>query len=282
MGSPRGLKMRNQAITRKSAGQVRNVRGQALVESACGLVVITIVFVLLVGFGINTYAALTFGTKLQIVAMETARVLDDERLWLGVQRPDYEASVSQQKAETVGAVVADKLGLDGKSVTFAFEEVGVKNGDEELGRMTVVTASIGLAKLPFELGVFPTGIPVSATAASARGTVQPYAVCDIDAPIKREGGATGPKDGVRIPVYGFFRRTGLGEPQTITTGDPNLPPGGPSEGAVLSPAPDLGFPAAFTPKNFRGLPLHVIENFGTAGGSWFAEARANNKDAIIK
>ncbi len=244
----------------------RDCAGQGLIESACGLVIIVLVFVLLVAFGVNTYAAITYGTKLQIVAMETARVLDDERLWLGVKRPDYNAETSQNKAREVGKVVGSQIGLDGPNITFVFDEVAVGTGDFG-GEVTVVTASLGTAPLPFNLGVYPTGIPVSSKAASARNTVQPYAVFDIDAPgVTADGTPVGTKSAVRIPCYGFFTS---GNSSVAIPANTNT-----DGGAIFS----YGLPHEDANKalNFRGLPLFTISNQGLnqfpngiAGGGFF-------------
>lgn len=238
----------------------RNSKGQGLVESACGLIVVSMFFISIVAFGMNAYTAAVYGAKLQVVANETARVLDDNRLWLGVQRPDYNAQQSHERAEVIGKKVAQILSIPGE-VTFAFEEIS-----QSEGIISKVTASVGFIKLPFGFGIFPVGIPFSSTSASARGLSQPYAVLHFDAAISKDGVV---RDGVSLPAYGFFRKY-------QSAGVPG----------VFQPAANiggLGGPGNINPVNFRGLPLSSaaqVQN-GEPAGIWHPDGVGQGEKKAI-
>jgi hypothetical protein len=235
------------------------VRGQALVETAVGTVILGMAFVLMVAFGLNAFTLAVYGQKLQSVANSSVQVMDDNVLWLGVPRPDKDeiAPHARKRAEVLGRRVAQILGIPGE-VQFSFEEE-----ETEEGSINKVTASIGFIKLPFGGGLFPVGVPLSAVGASAHALIQPYATINIGAPISKNGNRV-VSDGATLPVYGFTRNL-----------NPSAGPDAPIV-AVPSSGGNLPMPSnrLANPRGFRGLPLSTTEEIGSGfpGGRWFQQA----------
>ena len=256
------MKIAPRTICKKSkqGTQFRKATGQALVETAVGMVVSSLAFVLLVAFAMNAYAVAVFSQKLQSVANSAVQVMDDNVLWLGVPRPDKDEITpkARERAEVLGGRVAKILGIPGE-VQFSFEDEATNEGT-----INKVTATIGFIKLPFGGGLFPVGLPLSCISASAHALIQPYATIAIGAPNQKNGTRI-TSDVATFPVYGFVRNL-----------DPDAGPNGPTS-AVPSSGGDLPQPSPWlaNPRGFRGLPLSTTEEIasGFPGGRWFQKAK---------
>ncbi len=150
----------------------RNKQGQAIIEGACILVVLTAVFVSLLMFGINVYAALTYQTKLDTVAREAVSVIRENKYWIGVKRLDYKKEIAEEKARQMADEVCKRLGLP-KIANFSLEEDPTPAGD-----ILQLTVSINKFPLPFGgvKGLFPKFLQLTSTGVSTIPKTTVYAI----------------------------------------------------------------------------------------------------------
>jgi hypothetical protein len=220
-----------------SMQRLRNRTGQALIESAAGLVVLTLVFVFLTAFGLNVFWMLQYQAKANIVASESAKVVAADKYWLGMLRPDYNADGAKQRARDVAKALCTKLGLPEPS------EFQVDETSDTYADYLSVNLTLSGLKLPFGLsGVFPGVFKTQANGASVQPKQAIYACMNMDC-LTAE---TGTYDIVSIPVYGFTKGHGQNpDPNDLNRGYERMS-GFPN---------NFGSTGPISPKYFRGLPL---------------------------
>lgn len=222
---------------KKLSGAHNSARGQALVESAVGLVLIVSVFVMLIMLGLNVYFATTYGLKAQMVATEAAKVQSENKYWLGMPRPvgtqpgEYDPGVTEQMSRNMAARLSTMLGLPPLSKFSLLD-----NGDAAEGDIIQVKVDY-LCPLPFVGGIFPNAIPVSGTGVAVHPKAPILAAVDIGAPSVNNSTKNCV---VRVPAYGF-RSYPIGP--TMYTATPTLLDGIPNSGVEA------------IPREFRGLEL---------------------------
>lgn len=191
----------------------RGSHGQALIEGAIALVLITSLVVVGALLIIGTGLAIYYKGKLAYAAQVGAKVGGESKYWLGAPRPGYNNSkLSSDVTKTVNSVLVG-LGLpkaqDGKihaQETAIDGVVGVKVTVEESG-LEIISG-----------GLLPPSITLMESAFCPYSTNDPIGVLGLSV----EGQGDGPEGiGMFIPVYGGGARTGI----VGHTGVPN-PPGG--------------------------------------------------------
>lgn len=191
--------IRQKALKRKRC----SCTGQALVETACGMVVVTIVFVLLVMFGLNTFFAFKYSADVKIIATEAAKIVLTNKYWLGMRRPDYNPDESVEKARVVANTLASKLGIASVEIV-EFNQDETPDGDI----ISIRVKADGLP-LPYATKVFAPFLSFAATGVSVQPRSQVYACCDIAAKQPGQPNAN-VFDVVRVPAFGFSRNTANG------------------------------------------------------------------------
>jgi hypothetical protein len=227
----------------------RRRTGQALIESAVGMVFTSTLFVLLASFSVNAYFAYQLNASLRTVAQETAKVVQAKRYWLGRLRPDAPSpDQTQAMARQVATTLCQKLRLPvSSSDPFSNFSVAIDASPSDPIDFVTVNLEVRNIALPYAGGtVFPSVIALSASGAAAQPHEDPYAVLNIDA---QDPANSNQRLGVQIPVYGYF--TGIGS-QSVSLGQT-------SPSTYLSTNGSL--PGGFAPlcggsaKHLAGLPM---------------------------
>lgn len=241
-------------VNKANAGKRRNNKGQALIESTVGLCLLTGAFVLMVSFGVNAYTVYQNNAALRSVALETAKVIQSRRYWLGRPRPDY-GDVSEETRRQQFIDVANTLCERVKIPHISSDDFKYAIEPGESVDYITVYLTLRDVQLPFAGGAFPSVIATSAYGAAAQPHDDPYAVMNIDAFLP---GSTSTKLGVQIPVYGYF--TGYGSnPVALNQNNPS------SYASTSS-----GLPNGFAPlcggkaKYIAGLPMVPPTQFAGA------------------
>lgn len=172
----------------------RSNTGQSLIEGVCGLIVFLMVFVVLTAFGVNIYIYGAQAAKLQIVANETAKRINDLYYWYGAKRPQFQQlkahdgsgtgestglaigggthriSQSQFDAISYARALCDKLGLPSAALDVRYSDT-VDEGDFEYTKVEITRNHL---ILPFGLNkVFPTLTTIKATGIAVQATSPP-------------------------------------------------------------------------------------------------------------
>ncbi len=128
----------------------RGCAGQAIIESAVGLIVVVAIFVLITAFGLNVFFMTQYQAKASIVATEAAKVVGVKKYWLGMTRPDYNPQLAREKAHAVAVRLCRLFNLPAPSALFV-EESSDENADYLSINMTISDLH-----LPFDIhGVLP-------------------------------------------------------------------------------------------------------------------------------
>lgn len=213
----------------KTIHKIRNQKGQGLIEGVCGLVTVLSVFVLLTAFGVNMYAISSDAAKVQIVANETAKRINDLYFWYGAKRPlfqrlknhdgsgtgnlsgpaigggTHKISESQKNAVTYAQQLCKNLGLPSEGLDVRFSDPVVKGEFE----YTKVVVSGIQRKVPFNIkGVFPSSMKLSAVGVAVQATSPPPAFIRLGYNLI-SGDTVNPSDTSNVtqvailPSYGF-------------------------------------------------------------------------------
>lgn len=192
------------------------VSGQALVESAGALVIVSIIFVLLAAFGVNTYSYMVYGSKIQVIANAVAKQSSNRKFWLGAKRPLFQRSGSGLQARKDRAnEYAKKLGeIYGLPITPVVTMPDEPDESVAGVAFTPVTVSMSEVPLPFNIArVFPQFLSVSAVGIATEQTDAPpgfirlgFRLIDSSASNPSVTNAT---QVVMIPAYGFQTDSGL-------------------------------------------------------------------------
>jgi len=196
--------------------------GQALVESAGAMVIVSIIFVLLAAFGVNTYSYMVYGSKIQIIANAVAKQSSNRKFWLGAKRPMFQRSgnglqARRDRANAYAKRLGEIYGLPITPVVTIPDEP-----DESVAGVafTPVTVSMSQVPLPFNMGrVFPQFLSVSAVGIASEQTDAPPGFIRLGFrlidPSASNPSVTNATQVVMIPAYGF-------QTDTNTTSGPNL------------------------------------------------------------
>jgi hypothetical protein len=185
---------------------IRSSRGQGLIEGACGTIIFTLVFVLLVAFAINFYTTMVAHEKLRMVATECARVIDGKQYWLGMKRPDPKgelAAATEESAKILARDLCAKLGLP--DPTEVHYKVNTDLTDPGVTYTTCTVICDGI-RLPYGFNkLFPGVLRISETGVAGDMAAEPYAVLYVDLPLDGKdsrGGALGGRGAMLLPLYG--------------------------------------------------------------------------------
>lgn len=184
--------------------RVRRERGQTTLGIVSGLAVMVAVFVLLVMFGLNVFSALKYGADLKLAATEAANIIQANKFWLGMKRPDYNQGLALEKATRIADAVSVRLGLP------PIEIVEVMEDDTPASDIVVVKVRAKNLLLPFATGAFPSFLTLKAEGISVQSKNCVYACVDI---ATKQPGQNNPNvfDVMRVPAYGFSRNTASGQ-----------------------------------------------------------------------
>lgn len=191
-------------------GPGRTASGQGLIEASAGLVVISLVFVLLTCFAINTYSYMVYGSKLQIIANEVAKTVNNRTFWLGAKRPLFQRTGSSlsrthERAQAYSDKLADMLGLPSHPVV----EFADAPDESVTGvAFTKVTVSMPNTPLPYKISsVFPEAFTIRAFGIASEATEAPPAFIRLGFKLINNAGSDptlGDQTQVcMIPAYGF-------------------------------------------------------------------------------
>lgn len=180
----------------KPSGKRRAAKGQALIESTVGLIMITGLAVMLIMFGVNIYNVMNYKTRLELVATEAAKVYEGNTYFLGMKRAD--ASKAPSIAGDIADALCSELGLPELSSPPTFEEKSTPDGSASYTVCTI-QATMGL---PYTQKIFPSFVNLTAKGVSTAGgmAVHPPAVVNFEA----KSTTTGRKIGCQLPAYALF------------------------------------------------------------------------------
>ncbi len=201
-------------------GRGRGNRGQGLIEASVGLVITSLVFILLTCFAINTYSYMVYGTKLQIIANEVAKTVNNRTYWLGAKRPMFQrtgngAQRTQERAQAYSDKLADILGLPVKPV------VDMTSAPDESVpgiAFTKVTVSMPNVPLPYKIAhIFPSVFTINAFGIASEAVEAPPAFIRLGFqlinPSSSTPDVTPATQVVMLPAYGF--QTDFGGSQNL-------------------------------------------------------------------
>ncbi|MBX9690366.1 MAG: hypothetical protein K2X27_26870 [Candidatus Obscuribacterales bacterium] len=202
--------MKNQAKLRKVNKLNRNTKGQALVESAAAMLVVSIFFVALAAFAVNTFSYMVYGSKIQVIANAVARQVSNRTYWLGALRPQFQRSGKGLESQKEKAnEYAKKLGeIYGLPVTPIVTFPDAPDESVEGVAFTPVTVSMAEIPLPFQFSkLFPQFLSVSATGIASEQVDAPPGFIRmgfklID-PSTSNPAVTDATQVVILPAYGF-------------------------------------------------------------------------------
>lgn len=194
------------------------------------MVVLTILFVALMMFAVNSWFLLDYSTKAKIVATESAKVVLADKYWLGCRRPDYDPRQSQAQAEAVAHRLCDMLSIP------APQSVVLDDSEDTNAGYVSCVVTIGGMRMPYGGVFFPQIMRVSEKGVSTQSLVHPYAMLNIEAPGVNQNGSPSGLQGVQLPAIGFYKgiNGNAGNP-LLGTGNA-LPPGyGAAGGRLCQP-----------------------------------------------
>jgi hypothetical protein len=155
----------------------RNANGQVLAEGAAGLVIFTSIFVGCLMLFINTIILGSYKWKLEAAATEAAKLVDQQKYWLGMQRPDYDYKKATSGARDLADAMLNELGLSSTS-SFTVTESQVKI--PSLGTTATVThVKLSVNKIPTVGNCFAPFIELSAEGAACEGAVPAYGTVQL-------------------------------------------------------------------------------------------------------
>lgn len=188
--------MPKRGLLRRSA--YRAARGQALVESAVGLTIMSFVFVMMVMFAINLYAVMMSKAKLELVAAEIAKNYLGHEYFLGMRRQGFNSNTAAANAETLANALCSQLGIPPLASSPTFTEETSPDGS-----IYVVCEISGSVSIPYTNTMLPSSINMKATAVSADSgmAMAPPAVVNVQGQShspNRQSWITG-----QMPAYGL-------------------------------------------------------------------------------
>jgi hypothetical protein len=189
--------MRTTPCARQAYCRTRSTKGQALVEGASMLVVMTIVIALLLLGLLNTYILGAYNLKMQPIAASAARRVAACKWWLGMIRPEYNQREAEIDAEQALNGELKSVGLpEANNVKFSYSTVMLRKK-----LTTIVRVDFDVNKVKIAQGLFfPSFITLHASGVSS----------DAEHAVTRHGQATihaqDPSDpasqrAIRVPVY---------------------------------------------------------------------------------
>ncbi|MBX9685234.1 MAG: hypothetical protein K2X27_00955 [Candidatus Obscuribacterales bacterium] len=181
----------------RALSQTRKQKGQAIAESAAGLVLITAVLVPLIMMLVNIYNVMIFKSKLEMVAAEAAKVYEGNEWFLGMRRQDFNSGKTTEVAQNIADSLCLELGLPELNGPASFEEKTTADGSSYI--VCTLDANMGL---PYVNKLFPSFLKLEAKGVSAGEgmAVHPPAVVNFSA----RSTTTGRKIGCQLPAYALY------------------------------------------------------------------------------
>lgn len=195
---------------RISGNRIRKAAGQGLFESVSGMVVVSMFFVLLAAFAVNTFSYMVYGSKVQIIANAVAKQVSNRTYWLGAKRPMFQRSGSGlARTRQMASDYAKKLGqVYGLPVTPDVHFADAADESVEGIAFTPVTVSMSQIPLPFAFkSIFPEFMSVSAVGIASEQIDAPPAFIrlgfKLTTPSASNPSVTDATQVVMLPAYGF-------------------------------------------------------------------------------
>ncbi len=175
----------------------RTAVGSGILEGVVGLQLVTIGTVLMVMLLINVSLVTSYCWKLQVIAAETARFVQKQQYWIGVERPDFDRVTAMAQARVLANSLLNRLGLPNASrIDIVFD--GAIPGLPNM-LTSVVTVTITIDRLPTIGRIFVPFISMSGTGISAEESARPFAVCTQV--YQDPGGVSADWRFVTFPIY---------------------------------------------------------------------------------
>jgi hypothetical protein len=146
--------------------------GQALVETAVGLILFVGVFVGCLLLYINTVVIGSYKMRLQIAAAEAARFVDKSEFWLGMRRPDYNSAATVAGSRKIADAVLRRFNLP-PTDTFSVEQENIAIPGVS-DAVTITHVKLSVNKLRTIGGLFAPFVSLDADGASAEGAIPAY------------------------------------------------------------------------------------------------------------
>lgn len=246
-------------MPKTKSGYGRSQSGQGVIEGACATWLVTAVTVGGLLLLLNTYVASQYASTINTIASAAAHYAEGKRVWIGVTRPDYDATNIESESRYLADVLLAKAGLNASS--------SFKLWQEEV-QDTSLNAKITVTKVEITVDGLSTigniGIPIfslTGSGMSADAAVPPYGVLAMA--IVNDEDASKHKI-VAVPCYGVYTAVDYGGTSVAEwTEHPQFP-----VGDILTPTKLAGIGVreatitSYSPTATRGASVQVVNSSG--------------------
>jgi hypothetical protein len=214
----------------------RRGRGQAIIESTVGLIVIVMLGVGLIALGLNTYWVVSNQAKANVVAQESARSIGADLYWLNcVRRADFNIDAARAKAGNMANTLSSQIGL-AQPTEVAVNEEPLPN---QQGSVLRVKLKFPPFALPFKLGgIFPSFSTVEGIGVVSAGITRPYLTMHYNARGVGEGSGALRRTSI-VPALGFMNNSGPNDENNSNM--ENMPPFIGQDSAITTPCAMIGY-----------------------------------------
>lgn len=200
-----------------------NQTGSVLAESGAGMIVLTMMAVGLLMIGINIYSIVSYDSRLNFIAQQTALAYEKYQYWLGMQRTDFDPSTAASDATAYAKGLAKLSGLNPANLVVSFPASQDSIQLPNAGKTTITPIQVQVQYSNFSVPFNPGGLFAVAngtrtvTAAIAAINVPAPMLLDVYAMDNNKAKSIGQT--AQIPAYGMYYPHGGGMP---TNGPHNL------------------------------------------------------------
>lgn len=142
----------------KTTTKRRSQKGQALIESGCGLLVFSMVFSGCLLVFLNTVVLGSAQHKLEVAATAAAQLVNNQKYWLSMPRQDYDGEKAKKDAQALADSILATLGMPPSS------SISIEQGGQTLSDAEFTTVRLAVDKIPLCGGFAP--VPISACSAA--------------------------------------------------------------------------------------------------------------------